>query len=757
MVNFLYMNGDLNGDTFLNISELEGIKAHQYHQSKYGATDLKEVSISYATHIQDQSVMLIGRMDGLLNDGTLIEEIKSTKTPIDLLFEYNIMHYAQLKLYAYMYLKRINLIEIDTKLTYILLGNYEEKSFYFHFDILELETFFLESINAYMTWINIMSTYQMKKFESIMLLKFPFEQYRSGQRHFMTGIYNTLKEKNILYAIAPTGIGKTMASLYTAIKSLKEDNEKIFYLTAKNEGKKVVLESLLTLKSKALDIKALELTSKDTICFLEKRQCDPLICPFAKGFFDRLKDALIDIFTNEDLMTRKIIESYAQKHQVCPFEFSLAVSNYVDVIICDYNYVFDPRAHLTRYFDESNYKPILLVDEAHNLVSRSLDMYSTEIKKSSLVDLRKLARKIKPSLTSHINKIVHHMDNYNHEGDLAFDQPKDELLPLVRNLIAKLQKVLSSGAIPNKNAIMDHYFELLQFDRIYDFYGSNYKTNVTVKEDISIKIQCLNASLYLSQLMKEKSYGTILFSATLYPLNYFKTLITNNLGEHLIIKSPFDPNRLNVMKYALNTRYANRMDSIYPIIEIIKTILNEKKGNYIAFFPSYQYMHMVIDHMDFDEQVTIHIQKRETNTEERNMILDHMRFKRDKTQLAFFVLGGMFSEGIDYVGDMLNGIILIGVGMPSFSFEVEQLRAYYEDTFENGFDFAYTYPGMNKVIQAVGRVIRKDNDYGVAVLIDDRYNKPLYKGIMPSHWHLKSIYSKSDLQRNLRAFWAKYE
>ena len=758
IVSFIYMSGDLSADNFQNVSQLEGIKAHQYLQKQFKSDDQKEVCIYYETNIDGISLRLQGRMDGLLSDQTILE-IKSTKSGLDLLFVERLEHLAQLKFYAYMYMKNHDLTAIKGQLTYISLIDYDTKTFSYVFDVETLASFFDEAMMIYIKWLTLQQAHETKRHETIGHLAFPFETYRAGQRAFMKAIYHTVNEQGILYAIAPTGIGKTMASLFSTIKTLKEPNEKIFYLTAKNEGKKVAIEAVRLMHDKGLKVKMLELTSKDSICFLTERNCDPAICPFAKGFFDRLRDAIIDIYQHEDIMTRDIIEAYAQKHTVCPFEFSLSVSNYCDIILCDYNYVFDPRAHLIRYFDEANYQPILLIDEAHNLVSRSKEMFSSTLLKSELIDLRRAARTLKPSITHSINKLIHHFENYLHTGFQAYPSPSKDLMDLVNLNIKKLQKSFSiTPNHPKKSLIMDGYFKLLQFENMFEYYNQAYRTNITVDDDVKITLQCLDASQFLKDIMTKKAFGTILFSATLYPLEYYSTLLSQKLGESIIIPQPFDKKRLKVMTYRLDTRYSKRKDSVETIIDTIQTVTTSKKGNYICFFPSYQYMDQVLSEVKEIKSVRYLIQNRITDIDSRKEILDQLRQEKPYSQVAFFVLGGMFSEGIDYVGDMLNGVIVVGVGLPNFNDETEQLRAYYQDTFDNGFHYAYTYPGMNKVIQAVGRVIRRQSDYGIAILLDDRFQNGVYQDLMPKAWKPYTIIKhQTDLSETLANFWQMYE
>ncbi len=765
MVSFLYASGDLTAETFQNVSQLEGIKAHQFIQSKYGSNDQKEVSIKTTYTHQNVEYYLNGRMDGLLGlDDFVIEEIKSTRKDIfDLLFIPNSEHEAQLKIYAFMFMHNEGIKEIKGRLTYIELSKYQTKStdYLFYYD--ELKTFFERSIETYGQWLIQLEAHLKVKKETLEAMKFPFDTYRTGQRDLMKSVYHTMKQEEVLFAIAPTGIGKTMATLFSTFKALKADNEKIFYCTAKNQGKKVAIESMATLHQQGLQTKTIEITSKDDICFLEKRDCDPEKCPFAKGFFDRLSIAMQDIFTNESLMTRDVIEAYARKHTICPFEFSLFVSYYVDLIICDYNYVFDPRIHLVRYFDDDTYKPKLLIDEAHNMIPRSRDMFSATLLKSDLITLRKAASKLKPSIRHSVNKLIERFDHYeaeleegNFKSYLAVDMT---YLELVSTLMMKItNSIKENPKYPRKSEVMDGYMKLLTLSVIASYYQAEFRFNITrLTEDIDITIQCLDASKFVKETLTEKSYGAVFFSATLYPVDYYQTLLSKGIGEVSQIPSPFDPDNLKILiNDRVNTRYKERENSLAQIAQSIETVVQSKVGNYIAFFPSYQYLNQVKEALNPMIEADIIVQSKQMDASERDLIMSRFKTDLTRSQIAFFVMGGVFAEGIDYVGDMLSGVIIVGVGLPMVNEPNQQLRAYYDDTFKKGFDYAYTYPGMNKVIQAVGRVIRRDSDYGIALLMDDRFVTPLYRRLMPKEWAVKTVVRTDDYLKNLLTdFWSK--
>ncbi len=765
MVSFLYASGDLTAETFQNVSQLEGIKAHQFIQSKYGQYDLKEVSIKTTYTMGDQMYLLNGRMDGLLgSNGIWIEEIKSTRKDIfDLLFIPNLEHEAQLKIYAFMYMHNESITQINGRLTYIELSKYQTKTIEYQFEYDDLKAFFETSILNYGQWLVQLEAHQKVKNASLEAMKFPFETYRKGQRDLMKSVYHTMKQEDVLFSIAPTGIGKTMATLFSTFKALSADNEKIFYCTAKNQGKKIAIQSMETLHQQGLQTKTIEITSKDDICFLEKRDCDPEKCPFAKGFFDRLSTAMQDIFTHESLLTREVIESYAKKHTICPFEFSLFVSYYVDLIVCDYNYVFDPRIHLVRYFDDDTYKPKLLIDEAHNMISRSRDMFSATLLKSDLIALRKAGSKLKPSIRHSVNKLIDRFDHFEAELDndtfksyLALDMTYIEL---VSNLMMKItNSIKENPKYPKKSDVMDGYMKLLTLSVIATYYEKEFRFNITkLTDDLDITIQCLDASHFIRSTLKDKSYGAVFFSATLYPIDYYQTLLSKGLGQSTQIPSPFEPENLKILiNDRINTRYKERENSLEQIVRSIQTVVESKVGNYIAFFPSYQYLNQVKEALPMDLKADVIVQSRQMDSSERDLIMDRFKLELTRSQIAFFVMGGMFSEGIDYVGDMLSGVIIVGVGLPMVNEPNQQLRAYYDDTFKRGFDYAYTYPGMNKVIQAVGRVIRRDTDYGIALLMDDRFVTPLYRRLMPKEWLAKTVVRTDDYLKNVLAdFWQK--
>lgn len=765
IVEFLYSGGDLTSEFQSNKRALEGSEAHRHLQSKYKEEDKKEVSVETLFERGAYSFYITGRMDGLLqeNNKLIVEEIKSTKTDLGVMgIDSRPEHLMQAKMYAYMYLMKENLKSINVRLTYIYVDDYKTKSFNKRYNKSQLVKFFESTIDKYIKWVEIFDEHQKNKMTSIEGINFPFEEYREGQHKFMGAVYQTLVKGDVLFSIAPTGIGKTIGSLFSSLKTIKNEKEKIFYLTAKNAGKRIAIDTVNLLKENGLVAKTVVLNSKEAMCLMDTVDCDPDICPYAKGFFDRLKPALEDMFVHNDVYDMKLIKDYGLYHNICPHEFSLSISNYCDVVICDYNYVFDPRTHLIRYFEEEYYAPKLLVDEAHNLVDRSRSMYSASLSKEAMVLLRKNANKLKPSLKSSINKLIKYIDDFAEDNDIEKarfyyqDELDYDLMILVEKTLVKLDKILvENKKHPKRKLVLDGYFELNQFMKISEFYNGKYRFIVEhINGDTIITQSCLDASQYIYDTIERRVSGTVFFSATLSPMDYYVKLITGGEGMSIRIPSPFKQEHLGLfVDESTSTRYRDRERSVGKIIDTIYAMAETKLGNYIVFFPSYKYMDMVLEEFN-DEGYEVLRQTRGMSYRERNKVLSSFDTVGTASKIGFFVLGGSFSEGIDYVGDRLSGVVVVGVALPMFNKYNELLRNYFDEEFDEGFDYAYTYPGMNKVIQAVGRVIRRESDTGVAILFDDRYSHIKYRTLFPKEWsHNKRLKNNDYLQSYLAKFW----
>lgn len=762
---FVCQSGDLTSEFFSNHDLEIGRKIHEYWQHKYNQDSKAEYYIKSEISYQGKDFLLHGFIDGVLdNDGDIIiEEIKSTTVDLDeITTEYHKEHMAQNKIYAYLYMINNNLYAIKTRLTYISVVDYEHKSFDSTFDLSTLENYVFSLLEQYMDWINLLDEASVNKEKTLAQIHFPFPNEREGQRTLMKCVYQALKNKEILYAIAPTGIGKTMATLFSGLKTI-EKNDKLFYLTAKGSGKNAPLEAMRILKDQGLRIKTIDITAKKKACNMAQAVCNPDECPFALGYFDRLNVATKEIFEDYDLYDFDIIKDISNKHSICAFEFSLYLSYFCDVVIADYNYVFDPHAHLIRYMDDDTYKSKVLVDEAHNLVARSKDMYSSPLSTIDIRTIRKYLNGIKPSVRNDCNKVIQRMESYRddiREGTIYIRDDQDiELKLLVKQLAAKVEHLLEENKkIKNKDIIYDAYFKLLDFNRIADIYDLEHRFLVKViNEEIEINLYCLDASRYILDTINSSLSGIVFFSATLYPIEYHANLLTKQEGKYIELDSPFPKENLDIIIHSnISTKYKDRDSSIDEIIESIESVIEVNSGNYIVFFPSYQYLNKVVSSIDSPNYEMI-VQTNSLTEAQRNDIINSFK-DNNKSHVGFFVMGGVFSEGIDYIGDMLNGVIIVGVGLPMICDENNLLKDYFNVKYQKGFEYAYSYPGMTKVIQAVGRVIRSENDRGIALLIDERFDYTGYRSMFPKHWtNVKTVKSNYSLKLEIKDFYKNKE
>ena len=759
---FICQSGSLTKEFFSNSDILRGQKAHDYLQNKYNLESKKEFYIKQDINYLSNNYQLHGFIDGLLYiDGEIIiEEIKSTTKELDEIdIDYHKEHLAQLKIYGYLYALQNNLDIIHLRLTYISVIDYETKSFDSYEKIEDLEEFSLNVLEEYIKFINLLDDAKINKTKSIEDIKFPFSKMRQGQKELMKACYNAAINNEILYAIAPTGIGKTMATMFSTLKALKP-NEKLFYLTAKGSGKNAPINAINLLAKNGLKIKSIDITAKQKICNMKLKSCNPDSCPYAKGYFDRLRVATIDAIKNYDIYDRKTIIDISSKHQICAFEFSIYLSYYCDIVIADYNYIFDPYARLTAYDDEK-YNLRVLVDEAHNLISRSKEMFSATIEEEDIKSLRKALTGFKPSIRSDCNLALELFNNYRSEiieGAIYCDSKQNlELEVIFKRIINKIDEILENNEkIKDKDEILDYYFKILGFCNIGELFSESHKHLAKIENDnVIIEYFCLDASSFLLEQIKENIESIIFFSATLYPIEYHANLLTKGEGKFLELKSPFDSTNLDlIINNTVSTKYKDRNSSIDSIVEAIEILTKTKKGNHIVFFPSYQYLQMVLDCLD-DIDSEIIIQKNNLTDDEKDEIIKKFE-DHSKNKLGLFVMGGAFSEGIDLAGDNLSGVIIVGVGLPMICDENNILKDYFDKLYAEGFDYAYTYPGFTKVIQAVGRLIRTDKDRGVAILIDTRFTYNKYLALMPPHWNNKKIINNSyQLKKELEEFYNK--
>lgn len=774
LVEFVLRAGDLDMRFMGSSRAVEGTKAHQKIQKEnrekysviFGEEYFSEVSLKHSVLYNGGTIVIEGRADGILikNKAVTIDEIKTVTKDIELLTEdYNNLHWAQAKCYAYIYAMQNDLALINVQLTYYEIDSEKSRQFIKAFSIGKLQEFFDEIISSYFIWANITSQWNEERDNTIKDLKFPFDNYREGQRELSVCVYKTVVEDKKIFLQAPTGIGKTISTLFPAVKAMGEGHtSKIFYLTAKTITRQVAEDAFVKMKANGLKFKTITITAKDKVCFSKGSACNPEQCKFAKGHFDRVNEALLDILKNEDTFSREIIEIYSNKYNVCPFEFSLDLTLWADCVICDYNYVFDPRVYLKRFFIDNNGDYTLLVDEAHNLVDRAREMFSSEIHKKPLLQLKRDIKGRDDKLYKVLNKLNSLMLNMkkmcNEDGYYKQNsEPVD-----IYNLLTRLTKILEVWLTKNEKSetydnFLELYFNSLSFIRIAEFFDDKYITYVeSSSDDVVLKLFCLDPSKLLREASK-RGKSVIYFSATLLPLLYFKEILGGESKDyHLTLNSPFDKNKLKVMLTKdVSTKYKYRENSYLKIVEYIYSVISSKNGNYMVFFPSYKYMEEVSNRFsEMYPHINVKIQTNFMTEDAREAFLQNFKCQSDESILGFGVLGGIFSEGIDLKGDRLIGAIIIGVGLPMICFEREIIKEYYDNKSNCGYEYSYMYPGMNKVLQAAGRVIRTEEDRGTVLLIDDRFLHKRYRRLFPKEWdnyHITN--SNTHAKKEVCEFW----
>lgn len=766
LVEFLYQSGDLSA-SFLSADRANlGSRIHRLLQSQGGDAYKSEVYLKQETMIENDMCFIIeGRADGIITqtDTITIDEIKTVSCEYEAIHEdLCFAHWAQAYTYGYIYALQHHIDELIIQLTYYQIDIDEVKQFQRRKSFAELEEFYLDMLSQYRAWALLQRNFIKTRDDSIHDLPFPFPSYRKGQRELAIAVYRTILDEDVMFAQAPTGIGKTMSSLFPSIKALKEKKvERIFYLCAKTITASVAQESIQRMMAQGLHIKSTTLTAKDKMCLMEERNCDPTVCPYAAGYYDRLRPALFHLLEHHEFMEKELFTSYGKEYTLCPFELSLDATLYSDIIICDYNYVFDPHVYLKRFFTEPG-EHLFLIDEAHNMVDRARSMYSEELYRSSFVELRKLidpAEKELRRILMAIAKEIKSLSESCVDGFYVTKEPFASLAALLNKFQKECDLYLQKEHEQNE-AAKELYFEVLSFQRIADYYDEHFVTYVQEEHrDIRIKQCCLNPARPITNML-HKGKAAIFFSATLTPIRYFTSLLLDQECEKKIaLPSPFDPQRNKLLiNNVIDTRYRVREQSIQPICDMIATTVQAKQGNYIVFFPSYAYLKDVANAFR-EEHPAIHVEIQDSsmNERERQEFL-RMFEQNEETMVCFCVLGGMFSEGIDLKGDRLIGTIIVGVGLPQINEETNLIRDFFQDTLGLGYEYAYVYPGMNKVLQAAGRVIRSMEDCGVILLLDERYTSATYRPLFPAHMrHYEVIQTCSQLLAILTDFWRRID
>ena len=766
LVEFVLREGDIDNRK-IGMSDKDvmamGGRLHRKIQRQMGSDYHAETAMKLQIPCGEFDLRVEGRADGVIIKGdtseVIIDEIKGILRDLSLIEQPVNVHLAQAKCYAYIYAKQHSLREIGIQMTYCNLDTEEIRRFLSHYTYEVLECWFEELISSYEKWARFQIKWEEKRNSSIRLVEFPFS-YREGQREVAAAVYRTILRKKKLFLQAPTGVGKTISTLFPSVKAIGEGlGEKIFYLTAKTITRTVAEQAFRILGEQGLQMKVITLTAKEKICKCEETECNPVSCPYAKGHFDRVNDAVYDLIMNYNEITRDVIENQSEKYMVCPFEMSLDVSLWVDAVICDYNYAFDPTAHLKRFFSENaGKKYIFLVDEAHNLVERGREMYSARLYKEDFLELKKMMRVKEPILSKKADEVNRQFLLLKREcEEYRVLESVSHLAIKLMNLLAEMERFFEKSSESDKrDQVLELYFKVREFLNIHDILDENYVIYSEYQQDgrFMVKLFCVNPAVNL-QAYLEYGIGTVFFSATLLPVRYYKKLLSIETDDYAIYAdSPFPKDsRLLLIGRDVSTRYTQRGPEMYRrIASYIVGAADAKKGNYMVF--SYRVMEEV--HSVFSEKcgkISSAVQSPFMSEEDREVFLKEFDEIREESFVGFCVMGGIFSEGIDLPEDKLIGVIIVGTGLPQVCNEREIVKQYFSGIGSDGFEYAYLYPGMNKVLQSAGRVIRTEKDRGLILLLDERFSTGRYRELFPREWSNARHCTAESLTSYMQEFW----
>ena len=770
LVEFILRNGDLDerGGSMDRDAMQKGSRLHRKIQKSMGSGYQAEVPLKKEIEYDDLILVVEGRADGIFESEGLpwIDEIKGLVSGFAKLSGPVPVHLAQAKCYAMIHGENIGAERIGVQMTYGDLETEETIRFREEYDLEELKQWFRKLADAWHRWEAWHLAWKKERNASALSLEFPFS-YREGQRKVVGAVYHAIGSRRQLFLQAPTGIGKTISTVFPAVRCLGEGKgEMIFYLTAKTITRTVAEEAFSILTDKGLRFKSITLTAKEKICLCEEMECNPDRCPYAKGHFDRVNEAVFDLLQQEGRYERDKLQEQANRFMVCPFELGLDLAVWMDAVICDYNYVFDPNVYLKRFFaDTGNSGAVFLIDEAHNLVDRSREMYSAMFTRSDLLEMRRKTKGRFSSLYKALGKVNTCMLELEKQEGESQVLSGPGILPVhLLKVQGEMDRILEEiPRNPFTEEMLDFYFTVRDFLNTSDLLDDHYVVYTDRESDGKIRIHlfCVDPA-HLLQERLDKGYAAILFSATFFPLSYYRSLLSTREDDYgLAVSSPFpQENRCILAGGDVSTRYTRRNYEEYrKIASYIARALWKKQGNYMVFFPSYRMLEDV--RAVYEEEFSVGwvevISQRQDMTEtDREEFLRRFE-KNEKTLAAFCIMGGIFSEGIDLTGEKLIGAIIVGAGLPQVGVEREILKEYYDGKGKDGFTYAYRMPGMNKVLQAAGRVIRTREDTGMILLLDDRFLRKEYYDLFPADWSTRKGCLLQNVEKQLETFWAGIE
>ena len=769
LVEFIFRSGDIdNRKTGAMQADAmqRGSRLHRKLQKKAGPLYHPEVPLKMEFEEENYTIVLEGRADGIIIEETevTIDEIKGVFADVTKMTEPVAVHLAQAKCYAFIYALQNGCEQTGVRMTYASLDTEERRYFTFSYSFGELEQWFLSMMNEYKKWAQFQYEWRKTSRASIKKLEFPFP-YRDGQKELVSGVYRTILRKKILFIQAPTGTGKTLSTLFPAVKAVGEEiGDKIFYLTAKTITATVAKETLELFYQSGYRAKTVQIMAKEKMCLQQETVCNPQACPYAKGHYDRVNDAVYGLLHKADLFTREVILEQAQAYLVCPFELCLDTASFADNIICDYNYVFDPKVYLKRFFAEGiRGEYLFLVDEAHNLVERGREMYSARLYKEDFLNVKKIVKMYSGNLERGLKQCNRIMLDYKRECETFryYEDISVLVFALMRLIVSMDQFLQQNREFEERDTVLEFYYQVRRFLDTCECLDENYViyTEHTADGRFKLELFCVDPSANLQKRL-DKGRSTVFFSATLLPIGYYKSLLSARDDNYAIYaETVFRPQqKLVLIGNDVTSKYTRRGEEEYTrMADYIRRTGMQKKGNYIVFFPSYKMLEDVYEKFQALPAADMDclLQKAGMDEADREDFLAEFTIERERSLMAFCVMGGIFGEGIDLKEEQLIGAIMIGTGLPQVSNGREILKQFYDSRSGNGFDYAYRYPGMNKVLQAAGRVIRTASDVGIIELLDERFLLREYQALFPREWEGCEVCNIETVEEKLRRFWAQ--
>ncbi|NME48876.1 ATP-dependent DNA helicase [Enterococcus cecorum] len=765
LVAFVHNEESIDNRKQSNHTALEGSKIHRKLQQSMDENYQSEVSLKTVYQGKQFDIRLEGRCDGIWQkeNQIIIDEIKTGEHTFEQLEDATLQLFmAQAKIYAYIYALQEKLEEVVVMVRYFCTQDEKIDEYQNQYSFDELNDYYQETMKEYEKWLIFLDKYRQNRQKKLQALQFPYNNYRKGQRELSIAVYRTLSQEKCLFMEAPTGTGKTLSTLFPALKAMGEYNQgRIFYLTAKTITRQVALDTMKLFEEQQSEIKTIEISAKEKICFMNECKCNPDYCPFAKNYYQKQKLAIWDLLNNGHFYSREQISEVAKKYECCPFELSLDLSLYSDVIVCDYNYLFDPQVYLKRFFELEETDSYFLVDEGHNLISRAREMYSKALSLQLIKDFKKLL----PKHHRKHHKILQQFIEYCEESrkllkdrDYLFQKElPDKLIDLgyrwseyFRDFLLELKDEIPTW-------LQNLYFDLMSFLKISEYYDDHFTFLVElVNHELQFKIFCLDPAHFIKQKL-DFGKGSVLFSATLSPVQYYQNLLVGHTDDLTFRQSsPFNQNQFQVLVADyLPMTYKYRSQVVDSLCELIKKATDIKVGNYFCFFPSFSYMEEVYQrYIQLYPEAEVLIQSRELKDVEKEAFLANFQAQNEQVVLGFCVLGGVFSEGIDLKKNRLIGSIIVSVGLPQISKEQGELKKYFDEKNQQGFYYIYQLPGFNKIMQAAGRVIRTEEDRGVILLIDQRFGRKDYMQLYPAHWSKGVVvHDLNGMLNQLKQFW----